>query len=152
MLQKSTIRIISLSAYNAHTEPLFKKLSILPFVHLTEFFRIQFMQRYINDFLPISFRNMWTSLEDRRQEFTLVLRNGNTLDIPFARLTSTTLQPYVKLPSSWINFSCEEIKIIRAKPEFNSKLKKFFLDKLSSDITCNRLVCHVCISNNVRRN
>jgi len=36
--QKQAIRIISGSKYNAHTEPLFKKLNILPFPDLVRFY------------------------------------------------------------------------------------------------------------------
>ena len=41
--QKNALRIITNSKYNAHTEPIFKNLSILPFPKLCEFFKIQFM-------------------------------------------------------------------------------------------------------------
>ena len=42
-LQKSAIRIISGAKYNAHTEPLFKKLEILPLPDLITFSKIQFI-------------------------------------------------------------------------------------------------------------
>jgi len=42
-MQKNAIRIITDSKYNAHTEPLFKKLEILPFPDLISFFKLQFM-------------------------------------------------------------------------------------------------------------
>jgi ribosome recycling factor len=88
---------------------------------------------------------MWSTIEERRRESTLVLRNGNSLDIPFSRLTSSSLQPLVKMPKTWIEFSREDIKIIRNKLEFNSALKKYFLEKLSAIVRCNRLICPVCL-------
>jgi hypothetical protein len=42
--QKKAIRIVADAAYNAHTEPLFKKLNILPIKDLILFFKLQFMQ------------------------------------------------------------------------------------------------------------
>jgi len=49
-LQKSAIRVITKSKYNAHTEPLFKKCSILPIDKLIYFFNIQIMQQYKQGF------------------------------------------------------------------------------------------------------
>jgi hypothetical protein len=54
-LQKSAVRIIASAAYNAHTEPLFKKLRILPFFDLVSYFKIQFMQQFKQGFLPKAF-------------------------------------------------------------------------------------------------
>ena len=54
-LQKTAVRIISGSAYNAHTEPLFKSLEILPLPDLILFSKLQFMQKFTQNFLPISF-------------------------------------------------------------------------------------------------
>ncbi len=39
------IRPICDAAYNAHTEPLFKKSAILPLPYLCEYFKVQFMQK-----------------------------------------------------------------------------------------------------------
>ena len=44
--QKSAVRTITLSKYNAHTMPLFKKLKILPLDSLVYFFKLQFMSKY----------------------------------------------------------------------------------------------------------
>jgi hypothetical protein len=46
--QKDAIRIISLSSYNAHTEPLFKRLNILPIPlkQIIDYFKIQFMHQF----------------------------------------------------------------------------------------------------------
>jgi hypothetical protein len=112
-MQKAAIRIISDSSYNAHTEPLFKANNILPFTDLITFFNLQLMQRYIQGFLPVSFRNTWLTNEARhqREDLHLVLRNSANLQIPFARLTMTRRQPLVQLPKLWCKFRCEDIKI-----------------------------------------
>lgn len=57
--QKAAIRIVLQKSYNTHTEPLFKSLGILPFSSLSEFFKLQFMQHYVQGLLPISFNNLW---------------------------------------------------------------------------------------------
>ena len=49
--QKSAIRIINGENYNAHTAPRFKKSAILPIAMLVEFFKLQFMHNFLNNFL-----------------------------------------------------------------------------------------------------
>jgi hypothetical protein len=66
--QKAAVRIISYSGYRAHTEPIFKRLNILPLPSLIEFFKLQFMQRFIQGHLPPSFNNVWITNEARRSE------------------------------------------------------------------------------------
>ena len=44
-------------------------------------------------------------------------------------------------PKIWQNFPDEQLKIIRKKTEFDTKLKKFFLDDLAEHVNCNRLLC-----------
>ena len=49
--QKSAIRIINGENYNAHTAPRFKKSAILPIAMLVEFFKLQLMHNFLNNFL-----------------------------------------------------------------------------------------------------
>ena len=58
-MQKAAIRIVSGSSYNSHTEPLFKKLQVLPLPDLITFSKLQFMHRFSQKFLPSSFNNTW---------------------------------------------------------------------------------------------
>ena len=44
--QKSAIMIISSAPYNAHTEPLFKQLNVLPLPKLCLFFKLQFFHLF----------------------------------------------------------------------------------------------------------
>ena len=149
-LQKAAVRIINDDKYNAHTEPIFKKLSILPFDNLITFFNLQLMQRFKQGFLPISFNATWATNNFRRDSnFEITLRQNNDIDIPFARLSSSDRRPLVNLPRLWQNFSEENIKIIRNRPEFNQKLKKHLLNELSSIPNCSRLLCPVCHLQNI---
>jgi hypothetical protein len=145
VLQKKAIRIIANKSYNAHTEPIFKSLEILPFPNLVSFFNLQFMQHYFQGFLPSAFNNVWlTNVTRHREDLLLALRNSENVNIPFARLHSSTIQPLVNLPRLWSQFEEENIKILRNKLEFNHKLKLYFLKKLSSTIHCTRLLCPTC--------
>ncbi len=95
-LQKSAIRIITNSKYNAHTEPLFKKCKILPLPDLVDFFKIQFMHIFVQKFLPSSFDDVWLRNSIRNaNENEILLRNHDAtyIYIPFSRLTSGDKQP-----------------------------------------------------------
>jgi hypothetical protein len=145
-MQKTAVRLVCNARYNAHSEPLFKSLHILPFSQLIYFFNLQFMQRYVQGFLPPSFIDVWVTTAMRRQNVNvaLTLRNDENFYIPFARLSSTLLQPLVKLPRLWTDFTIYEIKFLREKMVFNNELKKHLLNELSSTVVCNRLFCPSC--------
>jgi len=145
-LQKSAIRIITGSKYNAHTQPLFKELEILPLPDLIEFFRLQFMQRFSFGMLPRSFVEIWTTNAARAQQnlHNYPLRNSDNLFIPPARLTSIEKHPFHILPKIWSDFNEPSIKFIRNKAEFNQKLKTFLLKKIPSQPSCTRLFCPSC--------
>ncbi len=152
-MQKNAIRTISNAPYNAHTEPLFKKLKILPFNKLIYFFNLQIMQQYRQGFLPTAFNRIWITNQERRllqadeedqANAHLVLRNHDMLYVPPSRLSTTAKHPYFNLPKTWTEFSNENIKILRNKLEFNHALKSHLLDLLSDTIVCNRLLCPVC--------
>ena len=77
VMQKKAVRLISGSRYNAHSEPIFKELGILPLNKIIEFFNLQFMHNFVQGFLPISFNNVWVTNEERRPENSPhILRNS----------------------------------------------------------------------------
>jgi len=143
--QKMAIRIIAGAKYNSHTEPLFKRLNILPFNMLSQYFKIQFMQQFTQKFLPIALENSWITNNIRREnQAHVVLRNDDILNIPFARTSTTSRLPLTSFPKLWTEFPDKQIKFIRNKPEFNFKLKKYFIDMLNPLVRCGRLICQDC--------
>jgi hypothetical protein len=147
--QKQALRIINLSSYNSHTEPLFKKSGILPLHDLANFFKLQMMQQFSQGFLPISFNGTWLKNSERRQEENedrriLELRNFDDYFVPFSRLVSFDRLPFISFPSLWNNFQEHDIKLTRNKFTFNNKLKTYLLDKLKATVSCNRLLCQAC--------
>jgi len=150
IMQKKAIRLIANANYNAHTEPLFKSLKILPFTKLIEFFNLQTMQRYIQGFFPSAFISTWVTNAERRQELNnnedlvRILRNDDNLHVPFARLTSSVKQPLINIPKTWSDFNKHDIKILRNKIEFNFKLKEYFFSQMSSTPNCSRILCPAC--------
>ena len=143
--QKNAIRTITLSKYNAHTLPLFKNLKILPLDSLIYFFKLQFMNKYVQGLLPISFNNVWVKREEWRAEnFSITLRNREKFYIPTPLLAQTERHPYFLFPKLWSEFSNNNIKIIRNHVEFNIALKNNLLEELPSNVSCTHLFCHSC--------
>jgi Reverse transcriptase (RNA-dependent DNA polymerase)/Endonuclease/Exonuclease/phosphatase family len=145
--QKNAIRLICAAPYNAHTEPLFKKQGILPLKDLILYFKLQFMQQYVQGYLPETFTGEWlTALEIAEEDELPNLRNRNYDDfiIPFARLTLTERFPLTSFPKTWNSFTEFDIKFLRNKLEFNSKLKLYLLNRLDENYKCDRLLCHFC--------
>ena len=142
--QKMAVRILNSAKYNAHSEPLYKQSNILPLPSHVEYFKLQFFHNFILDEPPRSFTNTWTRNIDRRHEDQAVLRNHLEFFIPPTRLASTDKFPLANFPQLWCSFPDERIKAIVNKSSFNINLKKHFLDKLSSNYVCSRLLCPHC--------
>jgi hypothetical protein len=144
-LQKAAIRIICNVSYNFHTEPLFKREEILPLPDLVNFFKVQFMQRFCQKFLPVSFEQVWVKNEIRNiGENEIQLRNNNRLQLPPSRTALTDRLPTTNFVRIWEQFPDEQLKFIRKKTEFDSKLKKFYINDLAESVVCNRLFCPSC--------
>ena len=126
------VRTVAGLKYNDHTEPTFKKLEILPLPNLIEFFNLQFMQRFVQKFLPEAFNSTWITNSIRREgQSQISLRNDNDLYAPPANLSLTSNHPLTTLPNIWDSFADENIKFTRNKPEFDKALKTHFLKKTS---------------------
>ncbi len=146
MKQKLAISVIHNAAYNAHTESLFKKSSILPLPLLADFFKIQFMLSYNFNLLSSSFSNTWTTNFDRRRRENLdqpMLCNDSDFYVPFARTVATCNQPLIYYPKLWNAFT-DPCKSTSKKSIFKKELKKYFLDKLDPNFVCARLLYPHC--------
>ena len=140
-------QIVAGSSYNSHTEPLFKKLQVLPLPDLIIFTKIQFMQRFKQGFLPPSFNDTWVLNAIRNiGDNDIQLRNFNQLQPIHSNLNNLDLFPLFNFPKIWQEFPDEQIKILRKISDFDLKLKNYFLNDLSENINCNRLLCPACIA------
>ena len=107
-MQKNAIRIIAGKPYNAHTEPLFKKLQIMPLPDLITFSKIQFMHRFIQGFLPASFNETWVRNVVRNiGENEIQLRNRDHLQNIHSNLVSLDTFPLFSYPKIWQDFRDE---------------------------------------------
>lgn len=122
----------------------FKKGNILPLPSLIEFFKLQFMHKYVQGLLPASFCNLWINNATRHQDLAMQLRNHQELYTPPARLATTEAHPYHSFPKAWSLFENHDVKIQRESHIFNAKLKNHFVAMLNENYTCNRLLCPHC--------
>ncbi len=107
------------------------------------------MQQYVQGFLLKQFNNLWITNQARLNiisngQHRFTLRNSDDLYVPFCRLTSISRQPFFTIPKIWSELRQPELQIIREKIEFNFKLKEHFINKLSNEIICGRLLCPHC--------
>ena len=145
-MQKAAIRIVTGTSDNSHTEPLFKKLQILPLPDLITFSKLQFMHRFSQKFLPLSFNDTWVKNSVRNiGENEIQLRNRYQLQNFYSNLARLDSFPLFSFPKIWESFPSEQIKIIRKPLEFDAKLKNYFLTDLASNVVCNRLFCPACM-------
>jgi hypothetical protein len=127
--QKIAIRILHQAKYNAHTESLFKMSKILPLNMLTDYFKLQFIHRYVFNHLPASFVGTWVTNEEQRRRTSDAapnlrpLPNSNDFYTPPSRLISTERQPLSSFAKLWNEFTDVAIKSQPNKFTFNKSLK-----------------------------
>ena len=97
--QKRAIRAIHKSKYNSHTEPLFKKSSILKVQDQFIYEVMLFMYEYFNDRLPMSFRSLFNLNINIQQ--TYVTRQSNLLHIPQVKSKFGAKLPVFNFPYVW---------------------------------------------------
>jgi hypothetical protein len=141
--QKMAIRLLHHAKYNAHTESLFKKSRILPLHLLTEYFKLQFMHRFVHNHLPASLNGSWMTNDERRNG-ARSLQNQDDIHTPPSRTVATGRQPLSAFPRLWKEFEDVGLKSQPNKNSFNFNLKKLFLNKLDENYICNRLLCPHC--------
>jgi hypothetical protein len=125
-IQKKAIRIMTNSAYNAHTNPLFKKHQILPYDLIIKQSQLTFMHTVAHNLAPSSFANTWITNADRDPE--LNLRNANDFYLPQPRTETFKKSTYYALPATW-NSLTPYIKLQPNKITFKWALKAHLLDE-----------------------
>ena len=144
--QKQAVRCISQSTYNAHTEPIFKNLKILPFKDLILINKLQFMHSFSKNMIDDSFNLFWPTNEEAR-EGPRQLRNDDNLYVPPFRYVSASRLPLTSFPSTWNQFTCNlfpNVKYEFKKKKFYSDVKKDFLSNLDANYRCSRPGCPHC--------
>ena len=105
---------------------------------IISFIKLQFMQRFNQNFLPSSFSDSQEKNSIRNIGANdIQLRNFDQLRLAHANLSTLDLFPLYNFPKIWQDFPDEQIKIIRQSSEFDAKLKNYFLSDLASNVICN---------------
>ena len=134
------MRIISHSAYNAHTEPLFKKQEILRFEDLYTFSQLEFFHAYVYEKLPTSFDQNWV-LKRFHNPSAASLRNSDEFFVPNPRLHFSGRLPLHSLHKLWNNFEDSKLKNTFSAKVFKEGRKKYFLNDLASHVQYKNAFC-----------
>lgn len=141
-IQKKIIRIISASKYNAHTEPLFKKLGLLKIKDILKHNVLKFYYKMINNKVPAYFKSYCVMTQ---QEIHGRVTRFNQL-IP-RNITRTVLQQKClrNVIPELLNTTPANIvdKIhTHSYKGFSHYAKQFYISSYSSE--CRILGCYVC--------
>ena len=104
ILQKRVIRMVNKSYYNAHTEPIFKKLNLLKFQDIHLLHLGQFMFSFKNSILPRKFENIFTT---NNQIHNYNTRHANSFRLPLCRTNIRQLSVFYQGPKFFNSLSPE---------------------------------------------
>ena len=142
-LQKQAIRLICSARFNAHTEPLFKKLNTLKLYDLMQARALNFFYRYSNNELPRYFDQMFSTTY-ATHPYPTRNRNAPQRAMPNRSLTKKTTRFYV--PSVLDNtpsIVTEKVNT-HSYSGFSKYVKNYLIGQYSE--SCNITDCHVCNS------
>ncbi len=145
-LQKKSVRIITLSKYNAHTEPLFKRLKLLKLSDLLRLNELKFYYKYVNQTVPeyFSSNNSDFNLLTNNSIHEYNTRQGNKLH------TERTKHKYAdkcirhsipKTVNSTSNNILDKINT-HSMQGFSKYIKNIYIENYN--ITCAIQNCYIC--------
>ena len=140
-LQKKALRIICGSAYNSHTDPIFKKLNLLKVKDIFILQSLKFYYNHSNNKLPGYFTDMFTNVNDVHEHNT---RASQSIYIPRTRRNKTSKSTRYSIPEIVNMFPI----FIRQKINTHSfetlKLhaKRYIIDAYQSQ--CSLANCYIC--------
>ena len=140
-LQKWAMRAITCSKYNAHTEPIFKKLNILKIDDIYKLTALKFFYKFQNNNLPTSFHGIFSS-ELPSHTYNTRQRNTPRYQTPKTVLAKSTIR--FKIPELIKQIpSCILEKIsTHSLQGFSQYTKKYFLNQYSE--SCILPNCYIC--------
>ena len=139
-VQKRAVRVVTNSKYRAHTDPLFKKLSVLKLNDMYKQQSALFMHDYSNKRLPISFHDFYP---DPRHGRSTTRSCELNVYIPKSRTNFSKLSAYIDVPKIWNNLS-GEIKNNPNRNLFKRTLKTSFMENYSCEHSCSDPHCPNC--------
>jgi hypothetical protein len=127
IMQKKAIRTVTNAPYNAHTNPLFLELNVLPFDKLITLNRLLFMHAIAYNYAPKTFDNTWLTNAERNIGHDL--RNNDFFVMPQVRIELFRRFPLYALPHEW-NILGENIRLQHNRTTFKIALTDFLFSSL----------------------
>lgn len=144
-LQKKAIRILSLSKYNAHTEPLFKELKLLKVKDILKLQELKFYYKYRNNKLPYYLQNMPFNYNIDTHSYATRIR----LNIHHPRAKHEYAKQCIRYDLPMVINSTPLIILEKIDTHslqgFAGYIKQYFLH--SYQVSCAIVNCYICARN-----
>ena len=139
-LQKKAIRVICLSKYNAHTDPLFKTLHLLKVGDLFNVNALKFVHKYHNNKLPPYFHGM---LDSSFHTHNYNTRNPiSNLPIPKRSTTKKSIRYFIPSLMKDTHVSITDKILTHSLQGFGSYAKKHYISNYNAH--CDIENCYIC--------
>ena len=141
-LQKKVVRIISGARYNAHTEPIFKKLNLLKVSDLYLLHAYKFCYKLENNVLPLYFHaNLFTKNSTIHRHNT---RTSSAFHLPLVKheFAKNSIQYIIPLAFNDCPYQIKSKIYTHSLHGFIMYIKRFF--NVSYSETCSIPNCYVC--------
>ena len=143
-VQKRAVRLITLSKYNAHTEPIFKQLRILKLQHLCTLQELKFCYRLENNLLPYFFYSgIFSKYHETHSHNTRGMNNYLLPQFKHMFIKKTIRYRIPKTFNTTTIMIKQKIQT-HSLPGFSRYVKQFFLDTYCAQ--CDLANCYVCHS------
>ena len=140
-LQKWAVRAITSSKYNAHSDPLFKKLKLMKVNDIYKLSMLKLYHKYCNNELPMYFENMFEE-EYLTHDYPTRHKNDPLLPKSNKKQSENSIR-YCLLPTlDNLDTSITDMISKTKFQPFVRHVKKYFIDSYVE--VCNRTKCFVC--------
>jgi hypothetical protein len=142
IFQKRAIRYIHNSAYNSHTDPMFKSSKIMKIDDIYEYQAALFMFDYTKHTLPDSFESVFKCrYEIQTNRLT---RQSNQMHIARCRTNFAGNLPLFALPKIWNKWSHPTFSSNMSRNQFKTYLKVNILNNYKDKVKCSNTYCTDC--------
>ena len=141
-IQKRIIRTITVSKYNAHTEPLFKLLGLLKIQDMLDLSSLKFYYKYRRDNLPAFFYTFQLTTHGSQHQYNTRHREQMLIDRTRTNYADRRTRIYLPTLLNSISKLLLEKIATHSLQGFSQNLTKYFIHRYS-DI-CYIVNCYVC--------
>ena len=143
-LQKKAIRVIAKQKYNAHTDPLFKKLKLLKIDDIFKLQCLKFLYKHTKGETPKYFDNIFNENHNTQATHSHDTRFRNQVQPVRTNreYTKNTIRYYIPSLPLELNNDLRNRITTHSLQSYKASLKKFFIDKYQNQ--CLKPNCYVC--------